>query len=62
MFLCYFIYIYLDILELKQKDQEIFKYRQMLERFDRIDSQNKITQDLAEQKKNKVFTINRTPN
>ena len=38
-------------MELKQKDQEILKYRQMLERLDRIDSQNKITQDLAEQKK-----------
>ena len=51
--------IVLDILELKQKDQEIFKYRQMLERFDRIDSQNKMTQDLAEQKRNNLFTMNR---
>jgi len=47
---------FLGILELKQKDQEIFKYRQMLERLDRLDSQNKVTQDLAEQKKNISFT------
>lgn len=49
------IFVFSDMLEIKQKDQEIFKYRQMLERLDRIDTQNKLTQEVSDQKKNHSF-------
>lgn len=39
-------YLHLDLFEIKQKDQEISKYRQMLERFDKFDSKNKNSQNL----------------